>query len=193
MADERRGGAAGLPVRLGDASRCMHGDAERVRRLDYLVRRPPHGVSVRGAVDSLARIPTLIENVQAQRNLRMSAVSEPRDGWAHPGVIGGQRERVVGAAAEADFDAALADVDGGGGPHDLVEEGAITANLILELTFPPRGSHTRCGGTIANELGLGSAGVVSARQGGGASGRDRSAEGTAEGRVGGQVAAQHKS
>ena len=81
MADERRGGAAGLPVRLGDASRCMHGDAERVRRLDNLVRRPRHGVSVRSAIDSLARIPTLVENVQAQGNLTMSAVSEPRDGW----------------------------------------------------------------------------------------------------------------
>lgn len=135
MADERRGGAAGLPVQLGDASRCMHGNAERVRRLDNLVRRPRHGAFVRSAVDSLARIPTLVENVQAQGNLRMSAVSEPRDGWAHPSVVGGQRERVFGAAAEADLDAALADVDGGGGPHE-------------------------------NELGLGSAGVVSAAQGG---------------------------
>ena len=193
MADEQRGGVAGLPVRLGDASRCMHGDAERVRHLNNLVRRPRHGVSVRSAIDSLARIPTLVENVQAQGNLRMSAVSEPRGGWAHPSVVGGQRERVVGAAAEADLDAAVADGEGGGGPHELMDEGAISANLILELRFLSRGSRTRCGGTIANELGLGSAGVVSAARRGGAGGRDRSAQGSAEGRVGGQVAAHHES
>ena len=196
MADERRGGAAGLPVRLGDAGRRMRGDSERVRCLVHLVRRPRHGASVRSAIDPLARIFTFVENVrvwQAQGNLRMSAVSGPRDGWARPSVVGSRRERVVGARAEADLDAAPADVDGGGGPHGLVEEGVMSANLIFELGFPPRGSHTRSGGTIGNERGLGSAGVVSAGQVGGPGGRDRSAEGTAEGRVCGQVAAHHKS
>ena len=187
------GRRCGLPVRLGDAGRRMRGDSERVRRLDSLVRRPRRGASVRSAVDPLARISTFVENVrvrQAQGNPRMSAVSGPGDGWARPSVVCSRRERVVGAGAEADLDAAPADVDGGGGgPHGLVEAGVMSANLVFELRFLCRGARARCGGTFRNERVLGSDGAGSAGQVGGSGGRGRSAEGTEEGQVRGQVAA----
>ena len=121
MADERRGGAAGLPVRLGDASRCMRGDSASPAPAQPRPQAPARRIRPQRH-RSLGQVSTFVKNVQvwqAQGNLRMSAVSEPTDGWTHPSVVGSRREWVIGAGAEADLDAAPADVDGGGGPTSL--------------------------------------------------------------------------
>ena len=60
----------------------------------------------------------------------MRPAAEPRDGWAHLSVVGGQQERFVGPAAGANLDAALAGVDGGGGPDELVDEGMLNRTFF---------------------------------------------------------------